>query len=731
MAVERPTFHESWYRVADLRPRLRASVQTYRQHYRGQTWHVVRDPATNRFFRLSGPAYRFVAMLDGRRTVEQAWHACNDVLGDESPTQGEVIQTLGQLYGSNLLQSDLPADAAGLFERYRKRVRREVTGYMSNLLFIRIPLFDPEWVLERWVAVVGWLFGPVGVGLWLALLAAAGYSLVGHTDELLSRTTDFFARQNLLQPDNLAVLYLCFAAIKIIHEFGHGFACKRFGREDGSGGDVHTMGLMFLVFMPVPYVDASSSWAFRNKWKRAFVGAAGMYVELAVAAVAAIIWVHTGPGPVNAIAYNVLLIASLTTLLFNGNPLLRYDGYYILVDLLETPNLYQRSKDYLYYLTKRYAYGVRRPRNPAHTPGERLWLPIYGVASFIYRVIICVGILLFVADQAFFVGVVLALAAIVTWVVVPLGKWVHYLATSAELLRTRGRAVIATVGVLGAVGVAVAAVPVADTQRAVGVVQPVRYAVVFMRENGFLTEALPTGQAVEAGRSRLVLASNTALAIEQRELEAQLREARAEHRMARIEDLGLAQALERKIQALNEQLRRVTARLQALEVTSPIAGTWIAPDTDRLLGAYVERGRRLGTVASLDELVVRVLADQHLGPRIKTEAGGGERVSMRVAHRPDVYLGGTIDRISDAGSRHLPSAAFSARAGGPVQVDPEDEEGRRAVDPHFEVRIRPDDAEAPLYAGQRVVVRFELPARPLVVQWWRAARQMLQRRFQI
>jgi len=734
VAVERPTFHESWYRVADLKPRLRASVQTYRQQYRGQTWHVVRDPASNRFFRLSEPAYHFIAMLDGRRTVEQVWQVCNDTLGDASPTQGEVIQTLGQLYGANLLQADLPADAAGLFERYRKRVRREVTGYMSNLLFVRIPLIDPERFLQRWVGVFGWLFGPVGFALWLGLLATAGYFLAGRTDELVSAGMNMIASQNLLQAENLVALYLCFTAIKVLHEFGHGFACKRFGQQDGSGGNVNTMGIMLLVFMPVPYVDASSSWAFRSKWKRAFVGAAGMYVEIAAAAVAAIVWANTGPGPVNAIAYNVILIASVTTLLFNGNPLLRYDGYYILVDLLETPNLYQRSKEFIYYLVKRFAYGVRRSRNPAHTRGERFWLPTYGVASFAYRVIICVGILLFVADKAFFVGAVLALGAVVTWVFVPLGKWVHYLATSPQLLRTRGRAVVVTVAVVGASIASIAAIPVADTHRAQGVVQPVSYTGVYMKESGFLTRALSTGQTVEPNQTPLVVATNTELATEKQQLDALLREAEAQLRLAQTRDLAQAQALQRKIDALNEQLERVNQRLADLKVTSRVAGTWIAPDVDRLLGAYVQRGKRLGTVASLDELVVRVIADQHLGPRLKSESGPGEEVGIRVARRPDLALTGTVDRIYDAGSQQLPSPALSSRAGGTVHVKPDDERGTTAIEPHFEIRIHPQVGSGgtmPLHAGQRVVVRFALPARPLVVQWWRAARQMLQQRFQI
>ena len=142
------------------------------------------------------------------------------------------------------------------------------------------------------------------------------------------------------------------------------------------------MGIMLLVFMPMPYMDASSAWAFRSKWRRIAVSTSGMFVELAIAAVAAIVWSRTDPGArLNTFAYNVMFIASVSTLLFNANPLLRFDGYYILSDLLEIANLAPRSKQYLYYLTKRYAWGVRNPHNLANTAGAKLWRPVYGILS--------------------------------------------------------------------------------------------------------------------------------------------------------------------------------------------------------------------------------------------------------------------------------------------------------------------------------------------------------------
>ena len=193
MPGDRPTFSEAWYRVAELRPRLRATVRVHRQHFRGRMWYVIQDPASNLFFRVNDAAYRFVGLLDGRRTVAEVWRICNEQIGDAAPTQGEAIQLLGQLYTSNLLRADLPPDTAGLFRRYRKRVTREVQGYLMNLLFIRIPLLDPDHFLNRCVGLFGCVFSKVGFALWLGLVGAGLYAIAGRGGDLIDRASGMYS----------------------------------------------------------------------------------------------------------------------------------------------------------------------------------------------------------------------------------------------------------------------------------------------------------------------------------------------------------------------------------------------------------------------------------------------------------------------------------------------------------------------------------------------------------
>ncbi|MHC4695896.1 MAG: PqqD family peptide modification chaperone [Planctomycetota bacterium] len=706
-----------------MRPRLRTTVQIHRQQFRGRTWHVAQDAASNQFFRLNRSGYRFVGMLDGRRTVAQAWNQCNEQLGDDAPTQPEVIRLLGQLYTSNMLHCEIPGDVEALFRRYHKRIQREIRGRLASFLFIKIPLFDPDHILERWVGVFGKLvtwFGAAGVAV---ALAFGLFSLAGREKEL------FDGSAGVLSQDNLVWLYACFVVTKLIHEFGHGFACKQFGRVNRSGGEVHEMGIMLLVFTPVPYVDASSSWAFRSKWQRIVVAAAGMLVEFTIAGAAAIVWANTSQGTLtHALAFNVIFIAGVSTLLFNGNPLLRYDGYYILSDLLEIPNLAQRSRQYLYDLVKRYAFGTKGPRQPV-APNERPWLVSYAIASTVYRTFICIFILLFVAERLFFVGMLLAIAAIVTWVILPLGRFVRYLASSGELTRVRFRAVCATSAFLAAVGAIIGVVPLPDHVRAEGVVEPCELAVVYAATDGFVQTVTPSGLRVAPTAPPLVQAGNMGLATRSRELQSERDRISIRRRQAlRDNDVPAVQVLDEQLAALDDQIQRTESEIRTLAVHAPLVGTWVAPDIKDAIGAYVRRGQPVGTVANLEDFVVRATANQYKAALLLTEAF--KEVEIRAKSRPDIEVSGTILDILPAGQKELPSAALGLFAGGEVEIATDDPTGTKAAEAFFEIRIDPNSVQR-LLAGQRVVVRFALAPKPVGAQWWRSIAQLIQRRFRV
>ena len=735
MAVTRPTFHESWYRVAPLKPRLRATVRVSRQFFRGRQWYVLQDQANNAFFRLNRAAYRFIGLLDGRRTVETAWEFCGREYSDEAPTQPEAIQLLAQLASSNLLEVELAPDTQGMFERFRKRRRREMQNRMMNLLFPRFPLLDPDLFLDHVAPLIGWIFTWPGLTFWLALLAAGVYSLLNQGPGAGHLLRDV---STILRPDNWLLLYAAFIVDKICHEFGHAIACKKFGRDAGGGGEVHVIGLMLLVFTPVPYVDASSAWLLPSRWRRAVVGAAGMWVELALASIAAILWVHTSPNStLHAFCYNLMFIASVATVIFNGNPFLRYDGYYILSDLVEIPNLLGRSLSYAAHLIKRYIWTVPEAIDPSETWGQRIWLLVYLAAAGVVRVLVSLGILIFLVrslhnyPQIMLPVAVMVVAGFAAWVIVPLGRCVWYLAASPELSRRRSRAVITSLAGVLVLLAALGLWPAPDHCRVEGVVRPVHASKIFARTAGFIDWTLPTNTAVHGGPRGTVLLRlrNPSLAAEQIKLQSQLAQLVIRRNKARAGKVAMEQILTHRLRAVRDQLANLNHRIAGLTLRAPIAGRWIAPKLTEKIGGYLQQGQPVGRVASQSRrsgIQILAAASQDLAARVINS--GSSQVQIRPLGRPGMLLRGGIIRILPAGQSRLPSAALGYTTGGPIAINPQDATARRAAEPYFELFVRPRipiAIGAVWLSGQRVMVRIALPAKPLLWQGWNALHRLL------
>jgi len=243
-------YSPSWYRVAALRPRLRGHVRIHRHHYRGELWYVLEDRVSRRMHRFNPAAHFVIGLMDGRRSVQELWDAAMQRFGDDAPTQDELIRLLGQLHAADLLQSEMAPDVAELLRRARLARRRSWMQKYLSPLSLRIPLADPDRFLERWLPYYRWMFSWTGALLWCAVLGAALAVAVGHWGELTNGFSD-----RVLAPKNLVLLVFVFPVVKLLHELGHACATKAWG------GEVHEMGIMFLVFMPVPYVDASAATA--------------------------------------------------------------------------------------------------------------------------------------------------------------------------------------------------------------------------------------------------------------------------------------------------------------------------------------------------------------------------------------------------------------------------------------------------------------------------------------
>lgn len=706
MTAERPTFSPLWHRVRAMRPRLRPHTQIVRQFYRGRRWHVVQDPASNQFFRLDPISYELVAMLDGARTIEEIWRALLTRHADAAPTQPDVVQLLAQLYGSNLLAAEGSPEAEQLLRRGRERLKKKAVQKALGVMYFKIRLFNPDAILEWVEPILRPILNRWGLLAWAALVAAALWQIAPHLSRLWRGVPD------ALQAANWGWLLLGYVVLKAFHELGHGVLCRRFG------GQVPEFGAMLLVLMPSPYVDASACWAFPEKWRRIAVGAGGIVFELAIAAAAVFVWLRADEGTlVSQLAFNAILTAGVSTVLFNANPLMRFDGYYVLSDLLEVPNLMQRSSRMLQHLFQRHVYRIKDARPPTTQPGERAILLVFGVLALAYRVALFVTVTLLVMGKFFALGLVLAVWTAAAWFLVPAGAFVHWLASSPQLAEHRFRAVAVSLLLVAAVGGLVGLTPMPDRRRAEGVIESERVAGLFVGAPGVVVEAhARPGDRLVGGDPILTLRSpelETQLALAQ----AQLAEERVREREWAVENPAAAQVGAGRVDAAQRQVEQLRARLDRLVVRAPFDGVLVGDDPARLVGSFAAEGRPIADF--VDERALRVAVGM-----TQPQAGWlfqvpRERFGVhmrRVADPHRTLAGGRVFAV-DAGQRRLPHAALSLQGGGSALTDPSDRSGLRVRTPVFTVYVEPEAGGLPGMPGERVAVRFTLPPRPLLAQW--------------
>jgi putative peptide zinc metalloprotease protein len=683
---------------------------------RGKVWHVLYNRISGRSYRFSTSAHRFIAMMDGQRTVGDLRKANADALGDDGLTEEETVELLRRLYTADLLQSDTPTDATEIFERQQRQARAKWIARIKNPLSIKIPLFDPDRLLERLLPVFRPLFGRSGLMLWLAVVGLGAVMAAVHWSEIAGDTSTA-----LLSPGNLALLWLCYPVIKGLHELGHGLATKVWG------GEVHETGVILLALIPAPYVDASSASAFPEKRRRMLVGAAGIMVELFLAVLALWLWLNTEPGLIHSLAYNTLLIGSVSTLFFNGNPLLRFDGYYVLTDAIGMPNLATRSTQYLGYLVNRYLFGVGSLESPANSPGERRWLIGYGVLSYVYRIFILVAIVLFVAERYPTVGVLIAFSATGTLLILPVLKHTKALLTAPILQRQRVRAVSISAGLAIGVGALVLVVPVPLATLAEGVIAPPERSELRAGHEGMITRLLAKPDTRVGRNQPLFESEDPFLQAKTRNLAAKLRELSIRRRVLLTEQKQVeADILNEELQVVQADLERARDEARSLVLRSPVEGVFLVDLPDDLPGRFVRKGDLLGYVADLSEPTVRVAVPQADIGLVKHRT---QSVSVRLAEQLDSPVVASVTRQVPAAVERLPSAALGPLGGGPFAVDPTDTAGTQVIEGIFEVELALPVAVDRL--GMRVYVRFDHGSEPLAQQWYRRARQLFLRKFNV
>lgn len=707
-------FEEYAPRLRRLRPKMRADAEIIPQKFRGQNYFVLQDPVTLQFYRIAETEREVVGQFDGQSTLGEIHDRLKAKFGAEAPSFRDLARFALMLRQANLTVPEPGEEARWSVERSRKKRHDEIKQKLSSFMYITIPLVDPERFLNAFMPYLRWIYTKPFFLVWLISLAAALFGFIYNFNEFVAPA------HGVLAPGNLIYLWIAFVLVKTCHEFGHGFTAKHYGAE------VHRMGIMFLIFMPVWYVDATPVWAFPQKRAKVLVGASGMMAELFVASWCVWGFLALEPGVLRSVLYNVIFIASVSSLLFNGNPLLRYDAYYILADLVEIPNLRQRSTQYLQWLAKRYLVGEKVPPMPA-TRYERAWFAIYGVLATAYRTLVVVGIILFIASKLFFVGVAAAIVVAVLWVVVPFGKLVKYIFFERSTRPVRVRAVAVFSTGVALVALLLGGVPFAEAVRAPCALEAYEMRVLRAEWPGFLEEAhVDDGDYVEEGQLLATL-RNEELGYQIRRQEMRIAGSLARLRLLETQDLAGAQAEAVRLAALHEDLETLHERRRSLEIRAPFAGRVVAPNIERVEGRFLHLGEELFAVASLDRLRVTAVVGGDEIDAIRRVGPNGVRIKF--ASDPGAVLIGSVERAHPAATTAVPPPALTSAAGGPVLLDPGAPRGERTLLPWNRVDVALAPGQEPPPVGVTGTARFVVGRATLGSQLWTRFRRMLHRRF--
>jgi putative peptide zinc metalloprotease protein len=718
--------------------RMRPDLRAKQQRYQGRIYWVVKDPVGLQYYRFEEEEFAILQMLDGHSSLDEI----SDRFERDYPPQTirieELQQFIGMLHKSNLVITDAAGQGTQLKKRRDEKIVQQRWATLSNILSVRFKGIDPERLLNFLIPLVRWFFS-VQAMIVCVLFALSALTLVlVQFDTFHSRLPSF---HTFFAAKNWIYLGATLGITKVIHEFGHGLSCKHFG------GECHEMGVMLLVMTPCLYCNVSDSWMLPNRWHRAAIGAAGMYVELVMASIATYVWWFTQPGPVNYVALNVMFVCSVSTLMFNANPLLRYDGYYILSDVLEIPNLRQKASTILNRKLGRWCLGLEEPDDPFLPKRKQLLFALFTVASAVYRWVVVLSILYFL-NRVFepyglkAIGQLIAMGACYGLVVQPLVSAYKFFSVPGRLGKVERKRMWGTISLLAVAIAAVLFVPLPSHLFCNLEVQARDAAWVYVNPAGTLEEVfVKPGDHVEKGQKLAQLASPD-IDVKIADLTGQRETYKAQ--LTSLETLSFKERQTAdRIAPLKEQLASVEQQLadrqldkQKLELVAPIAGTVLPPPLvpeqtqaeaqlpnwsgspleKENLGATLLVGSKFCQIGDPQRLEARLIIDQGDVELIQP----GQRVDVMLAQYAGVVYVSQIEKISTENLKVSP-AHLSSLQGGELPTKADAGGVPRPLNPVYEavVPLPEDDPKGLLRLGLVGRAKVITTPRTLASRLWR------------
>lgn len=709
-----------------LTARLRPDLVVQPVPYEGVTHYVIKDPIALKYFRFKSEEYFLLQELDGKKTLQDIKRAFERKFRPQTITVDDLLRFVAQLHEASLVLVDTPEQAKALVKRKKKNRWKKIKQGAANILYIKIPIIDPERLLTWMYPYFRWIFTSYFITFSAAMMLAALTLVFAQWGTFTAKLPTF---ESFFNWRTLPSLWLSLAIIKIIHEFGHGLTAKHYGSE------VHEMGILFLVLTPALYCDVTDSWLLPNKWKRIWIAGAGIYVECFLASIATFIWWNTQPGLFNSLMLSTMFICSVNTILFNANPLLRYDGYYVASDYLEIPNLRIKSTQFFAYAFQEKVLGLEVPVQSYMPRSRRALFVTYAVASYFYRWFITFSIIFFLyhflPPKLRVISAILAMGALVPLLIMPMWQIVKFVRQPGRMRKVKKVRAAVCFAAAAAVVAGILLIPTPLRIKGTLVLTPAKPDRIYVEVPGRLVSIdVRDNQIVEGpsedGRPGTVIArlSNLDLLREVSELneELQVNEVKARvynetsgnNALNRILHLETVEMIE---QDLQPKLDVAIDQQGKLVLTAGRDGIVMGIPHREVTGTFLKPGELFCEIGDPRKLEAHLLIDQSDIDLIKHGSGDLQATAwVKIYGKSEETIVSNVEEIARRNREEIPPE-LSNLAGGEIATKPDQETGGAIpLTTVYEVVIPIDNADLELHPGQRGMAKID--GGTATLGWW-------------
>ena len=698
-----------------LRVRLRPDLVVRPQFYEGMTHYVVKDPIGLKYYRFKAEEYFLLQQLDGKSTLLEVKKAFERKYRPQTITVDDLVRFCSQLHEAGVAQIDTPEQTEVFVKRRRKKIWKKVRGAAANILYIKIPIIDPERLLTWMYPYFKWIYTRTFVVLSCLLMLSALTMVISNFTEVKERLPDF---QSFFNWRTIVYFWCSLAIVKIIHEFGHGLTAKHFG------GEVHEMGALLLCLTPALYCDVTDSWLLPNKWHRIWISAAGIYVECVLASLATFAWFYSNPGLFNSLMMATMFLCSMNTIMFNANPLMRYDGYYVLADYLEIPNLRVKANQFFSYAFQEKVLGLEVPVQ-SYMPRTRRWLfLVYAVTSFLYRWFVTLSILFFLNRlmkpyKVYSIGIFFAMWGMIPLVIMPVYQIVKFVRTPGRLRKVKK--VRATAFAVSTVALITAILMIPTPLRIKGtlVIAPEAPSRIYANTAGRLvTLAVRDGDMVKKGDLIAQLSNldkQRERASMQEELELNRVKAAYFSRSKDLEGRRLARQHSTLADELEPVVARINDQISHLYLVADRDGQVIGVPKRETTGSWVRPDKAFCEIANPKKLQAQVIIDQGDVDLLQT----GSKAWVKIYGLSERTYRTEIAEIASRNRDEIP-AELSNVGGGEIAAEQDKKTGKiKSVSAVFELLLPLDNEDLSLHVGQRGFAKIDGGTSTLAWFVWR------------